>query len=68
MTPLALRLLLHVRPTDGALAGDLAEQYASRQSSLWLWRQVIAAILVRQQTTFATPRGVRPSPSPLLSS
>jgi len=48
MTPLALRLLLHLRPTDAALAGDLAEQYASRQSSLWVWRQVIAAILVHQ--------------------
>ena len=43
--PVALlnRFLAH----DDPLAGDLLERYAATGSRLWLWRQVIMAILLR---------------------
>ncbi len=43
---LAAALLRHLLHSD-SLAGDLAEEFGRRQSRLWYWRQVLAAISVR---------------------
>lgn len=32
---------------SGSLVGDLAEEFARRQSRVWYWRQVLAAIIAR---------------------
>lgn len=38
-------------PHNEAIAGDLMEQYAVRQSRLWYWRQVLSAIVADVLTT-----------------
>ena len=53
---LAMRLLDYFLPDNEPLTGDLLEEFERRQSSWWLWRQVVAAIL-------ATPRA-RPGDAP----
>jgi hypothetical protein len=42
---LALALLEHIVPNSASLAGDLLEEFGRRQSRLWLWWQVLAAIV-----------------------
>lgn len=42
---LALTLLKLLAPQRDALAGDLIEQVRCGKSTLWLWRQVVAAIV-----------------------
>jgi hypothetical protein len=54
---LALGLLNRFIPDDEPLAGDLLEEFGRRQSQLWLWRQVLLAILIR---SFRKPRDRRP--------
>jgi hypothetical protein len=54
---LALRLLNWFIPEGEPLAGDLLEEFGRRQSQLWLWRQVVLAILVY---AFRRPADVRP--------
>jgi hypothetical protein len=44
---LAVALLARFLPTDNPLAGDLLERYAATGSRLWLWRQVLMAIVLR---------------------
>lgn len=44
-SPLALRLLQRYVPDSEPLAGDLVEQFAARPSRIWLWSQVIAAVV-----------------------
>jgi len=53
---LALGLLNRFIPDDEPLAGDLLEEFGRRQSQLWLWRQVVLAILIR---AFRKPRDQR---------
>ena len=50
------------------LAGDLVEEFGHRRSHLWLWRQVIGAVLARPEPSprsgplnLACPRMVRPA-------
>lgn len=47
------RLTLYVLRTlgvdDESLAGDIVEEFGARRSRLWLWRQVLGAILFRPQ-------------------
>jgi hypothetical protein len=54
---IAFALLNRFIPDDEPLAGDLLEEFGRRQSQLWLWRQVLLAILIR---SFRTPRDQRP--------
>ena len=42
---LALTLLKLLAPGQDALAGDLVEQWRVGKSALWVWRQVLAAIV-----------------------
>jgi hypothetical protein len=56
MTPsrppwLALYVLRTLGVGDESLAGDLVEEFGARRSHLWLWRQVLGAILFRPQAT-----------------
>lgn len=48
---LALALIHHFLWDQDALAGDLLEEFARRQSRLWLWTQLLGAIIttVRQR-------------------
>ena len=43
---LAVALLHRFIPDNEPLIGDLLEGFAARQSRLWLWREVIAAIVM----------------------
>jgi len=54
---LALGLLNRFIPDDEPLAGDLLEEFGHRRSQLWLWRQVLLAILIR---SFRKPHDRRP--------
>ena len=42
---LALHVLRALRVDDESLVGDIVEEYGSGRSRLWLWRQVLGAIL-----------------------
>jgi hypothetical protein len=53
----ALMLLEHFVPDSGALAGDLIEEFESRQSSAWFWWQVLGAIAF---ASFDRPAEIRP--------
>ena len=44
---LAVALLARFLPDDDPLTGDLLERYATTGSRLWLWREVVMAILLR---------------------
>ena len=44
---LAVALLGRFLPDDDPLAGDLLERYAATGSRVWLWREVVMAILLR---------------------
>ena len=44
---LAVALLGRFLPNDDPLAGDLLERYAATGSRLWLWREVVMAIVLR---------------------
>lgn len=54
---LAVSLLRRCLPHSEPLVGDLLEECVRRQSRLWLWWQVLAAIVV---TAFRRPEEVRP--------
>jgi hypothetical protein len=54
---LALRLLNRFIPDGEPLAGDLLEEFGRKQSQLWLWRQVLLAILIH---AFRRPADLRP--------
>ena len=54
---LALGLLNRFIPDDEPLAGDLLEEFGRGRSQLWLWRQVLLAILIR---SFRKPHDRRP--------
>jgi len=53
---LALTLLKLLAPGRDALAGDLAEQCRADKSTLWLWRQVLAAIVSANWCEWNTDR------------
>ena len=42
---LALYVLRAFRVDDESLVGDIVEEFGSRRSRLWLWRQVLGAVL-----------------------
>ena len=42
---LALYLLRALRVDDESLVGDIVEEFGTRRSRLWLWRQVLGAVL-----------------------
>lgn len=42
---LALVVLRALRVDDESLVGDLVEEYGARRSHLWLWREVLGAVL-----------------------
>ena len=46
---LALYVLRTLGVDDESLAGDIVEEFGARRSRLWLWRQVLGAILFRPQ-------------------
>lgn len=50
---LALHVLRAFRVDDESLAGDIVEEYGARRSRLWLWRQVLGAVLAGSE---ALPR------------
>lgn len=54
---LALALLHRFGPDNEALAGDLVEEFQHRRSRLWLWRQILAAIVI---AGFRRPQEIRP--------
>jgi hypothetical protein len=54
---LAAYLLRRCLPQNEPLVGDLLEEFDRRQSRLWFWWQVLAAIAV---ATFRRPEDVRP--------
>ena len=41
----ALHVLRALRVDDESLVGDIVEEFGARRSHLWLWRQVLGAIL-----------------------
>jgi preprotein translocase subunit SecY len=47
---LATWLLKHAARGDDALVGDLFEEHGRRRSSVWYWRQVLAAVVVNRST------------------
>ncbi len=48
---------LHV--DDEALVGDIVEEFGTRRSHLWLWCQVLGAVLVRPERRWRTgPLGI----------
>lgn len=51
---LALYVLRTLCVDNESLAGDLVEEFGARRSRLWLWRQVLGAILFRPQATRRT--------------
>src|SRR5437870_1318659 len=53
---LAIALLKLLVPGRDALAGDLVEQFRSGKSTLWLWREVVAAILTASWKEVQTKR------------
>lgn len=42
---LALHVLRALRVDDESLVGDIVEEFGTRRSRLWLWRQVLGAIV-----------------------
>ena len=42
---LALVVLRAFRVDDDSLVGDIVEEFGARRSRLWLWRQVLGAVL-----------------------
>ena len=46
---LALYVLRTLGVDDESLAGDIVEEFGAGRSRLWLWRQVLGAILFRPQ-------------------
>lgn len=46
---LALVVLRTLRVEDETLVGDIVEEFGTRQSRLWLWRQVLGAVLAVPQ-------------------
>jgi hypothetical protein len=47
---LALYVLRALRVDDESLVGDIAEEFGVRRSRLWLWRQVLGAVLAGPET------------------
>ena len=45
----ALCVLRHLGVHNESLVGDLIEEYGTRRSQLWLWRQVAGAVLARPE-------------------
>jgi hypothetical protein len=60
---LAVALLHRFIPDNEPLVGDLLEGFSIRQSRLWLWREVLAAIVIRalQPPDRAHPLGLTPA-------
>lgn len=54
---LPIALLERLVPDSGPLAGDLVEEFARRQSVVWLWWQVLVAIVA---LCFEQPIEIRP--------
>ena len=46
---LALSILRALRVDDESLVGDLVEEFDARRSHLWLWRQVLGAVVAGPQ-------------------
>ena len=54
---LAVALLNRFLPGEEALAGDLIEEFDTRRSRAWFWRQTVAAIVI---AAFRHPDPARP--------
>ena len=55
---LALYVLRAFRVDDESLAGDIVEEYGARRSRLWLWRQVLGAVLAGPEAPRTGPLGL----------
>ena len=56
---LALLVLRILHVDDESLVGDIVEEFGTRGSHLWLWRQVLGAFLVRPEASRRTaPLGI----------
>ena len=56
---LALHVLRALRVDDESLVGDIVEEFGARRSHLWLWRQVLGAILAGPEARRRTgPLGI----------
>lgn len=69
----ALWILRRLGVDNEWLAGDLVEEIGRRRSRLWLWRQVVGAVLARPEPSSRTgplhlagPRMVRPAGTRIL--
>ena len=55
----ALHVLRALRVDDESLVGDIVEEFGARRSHLWLWRQVLGAILAGPEARRRTgPLGI----------
>lgn len=50
----ALWILRRLGVDNEPLAGDLVEEYGTRRSQVWLWRQVAGAVLARPEPSSCT--------------
>jgi len=55
---LALYVLRAFRVDDESLVGDLVEEFGVRRSHLWLWRQVLGAVLAGPARRRTGPLGL----------
>ena len=55
---LALVVLRAFRMDDETLVGDIVEEFGARRSRLWLWRQVLSAILAGPARRRTGPLGL----------
>jgi hypothetical protein len=55
MRPRRLAMWLSRLGVDDSLAGDLIERQATGRSQLWLWSQVLAAVIMRSGKPARTP-------------
>ena len=55
-SPLALAVLDYFVANNDPLKGDLIEEFQLRESQVWLWRQVVGAVLLQHRGATLHPR------------